>query len=67
MNASPSSSPPSEISPTAGLFPLAASAPQVPTAAASAAGGARKLSHWEDMEEVWFPEETDFSHCGINE
>lgn len=62
----PSSEPP----PAAALFPLPdATPPAPPTAAASdaPAGGARKLSRWEEREEFWFPEPTDFSHSGINE
>ena len=63
-------SPQPEPPPAVALFPLPDATPPVPptTAAADApAGGARKLSRWEEREEFWFPEPTDFSHSGINE
>ena len=67
MSTQPSSSPSSDAPPAVPLFPLSIPLPEVAVAEASVAGGARKLSRWEEQEEIWFPEETDFSHCGINE
>ena len=71
MNAQPSPSPQPDAPPAVALFPLSIPPPEVPVIEASAAetptGGARKLSHWEELEETWFPEETDFTHSGINE
>ena len=67
MNTSPSPSPRAETPPEAVRFPLNAPPPTVPAAEASAVGGARQLSHWEELEATWFPEEPDFSHWGINE
>ncbi len=71
MSTQPSSSPQPDAPPAVGLFPLNVPPPEVPVAEAStadaSAGGARRLSRWEEMEEVWFPEEPDFSHSGINE
>lgn len=71
MSTHPSSSPPPEAPSAAVRFPLNVPPPEVPVADASAAdvpaGGARKLSRWEEQEELWFPEPTDFSHSGINE
>jgi len=66
MSTQPSSSPPPEAPPAAVRFPLNVP-PTDPAAEASPAGGARKLSRWEEQEELWFPEPTDFSHSGINE
>ena len=68
MNTQPSSSPQPETPPVIGFLPLNLSSPEVPAAVeTSPAGGARKLSRWEEYEELWFPEPTDFSHSGINE
>ncbi|MEQ2008641.1 MAG: hypothetical protein ABMA26_17815 [Limisphaerales bacterium] len=67
MSTQPSSSPSPDAQPAVALFPLSVAPPEVPVAEASAAGGTRKLSRWEEQEEIWFPEETDFSHSGINE
>ncbi len=67
MSTQPSSSPHPEVPPLAVPFPLNVPLPDAPAAEASPAGGARKLSRWEEQEELWFPEETDFSHSGINE
>ena len=67
MSTQPASSPSPESPPAVSLFPLSVPPLDVPVAEASASGGARKLSQWEEQEEIWFPEETDFSHCGINE
>lgn len=66
MSTQPSSSPAPEMPPAA-LFPLNVPPSEVPVAEASPAGGARKLSRWEEQEELWFPEPADFSHSGINE
>lgn len=66
MSTQPSSSPAPEVPPSA-LFPLDVPPPEVPVAGAGPAGGARKLSRWEEQEELWFPEPADFSHSGINE
>lgn len=65
MSTQPSSSPTPEVPPV--LFPLNVPPSEVPVAEASPAGGARKLSRWEEQEELWFPEPADFSHSGINE
>ena len=71
MSTQPLSPSSSDVAPAVVLFPLSVPPSEAPVAEASAAdvpvGGARKLSSWEEQEEVWFPEETDFSHCGINE
>lgn len=67
MNPQPSSPPQPDAPPAAVLFPLNVPPPETPPVEASAAGGVRKLSRWEEIEEVWFPEETDFTHSGINE
>ena len=67
MNAQPCPSPQPDAPPAVALFPLSIPPPEVPAVEASAAGGARKLSRWEEREDVWFPEETDFTHSGINE
>jgi|GEM_PF-1779482 hypothetical protein len=71
MNTQLPFSPPPGQPPAVALFPLNLPPPEVPVAEASAAdapaGGARKLSRWEEREEFWFPEPTDFSHSGINE
>lgn len=64
-------SPQSGTPPPAALLPLdtqPAALPVVKTSASDTpAGGARKLSRWEELEEVWIPEEIDFTHSGINE
>lgn len=67
MSTQPPLSPKPDAAPAVVLFPLNVLSPENPVSEASAAGGVRKLSHWEEMEELWFPEETDFSHSGINE
>jgi hypothetical protein len=71
MSTQPPLSPQPDAPPAAALFPLSVPPPEVPVAEASAAdapaGGARKLSRWEEQEELWFPEPADFSHSGINE
>ena len=49
MNTQPSSSPQPETPPVIGLLPLNLSSPEVPAAVeTSPAGGARKLSRWEE-------------------
>jgi len=67
MSTQPSSSPKPEAPPAAVLFPLNVPPSDPAAAEASPAGGARKLSRWEEQEELWFPEPADFSHSGINE
>ena len=71
MSTQPSSSPTPEVPPASGLFPAtippSIAAESDPTVGAAPPGGARKLSRWEEHEELWFPEPTDFSHSGINE
>jgi hypothetical protein len=72
MSTQPPLSPqPDAPPPAVALFPLSVPPPDAPVAEASAAdppaGGARKLSRWEEQEQLWFPEDTDFSHSGINE
>ena len=67
MNAPSSPLPPAETPTAAVRFPLNAPPPPAPAAEASAAGGARKLSRWEDLEELWLPEDRNLTHSGINE
>lgn len=67
MKTQPSSSPQPQAPPAVALFPLNVPTPETPPVKASATGGARKLSRWQEVEEVWFPEEIDFTHSGINE
>lgn len=68
MSTQPSSSPQTDPPPVIVRMPPAvAPAATAPPAEAAPAGGARKLSRWEELEEVWFPEPTDYSHSGINE
>ena len=67
MNVSSSPSPQIEVTPAAVGFPLNVPPPPTPAAEANAAGGARKLPRWEELEETWGPEEPDFAHWGINE
>lgn len=66
MNASLSSLPPGEPPPSTLQLPLNRLAPPPPPGA-DASGGARKLSRWEDLEELWLPEERNLTHSGINE
>ena len=67
MNAPSSPSPQTETPPEAVRFPLNVPPPPAPAVEASAAGGARKLSRWEDLEELWLPEDRNLTHSGINE
>ena len=67
MNAVPSSSPQSERPPNSVRLPMNLPPAPAPTQEVSAAGGARKLSRWEDLEELWLPEERNLTHSGINE
>lgn len=67
MNLEPTSSPQSAPPPAVVLFPL--NTPQSAALAPDsiAIGGARRISQWEELEEIWLPEERDLSHSGINE
>lgn len=67
MSTQPSSSSQPDPSPVAALLSPSVPPPITPAAETVLAGGARKLSRWEELEEVWFPEPTDYSHSGINE
>ena len=68
MSTQPPLSPqPDAPPPAVALFPLNVPPSEIPVAEASPAGGVRKLSRWEEQEELWFPEPADFSHSGINE
>jgi hypothetical protein len=70
MSTQPPLSPQPDAPPAGALISLKLASSQVPVAEASAAapaGGARKFSRWEERQEFWFPEPTDFSHSGINE
>ncbi|MEN9573849.1 MAG: hypothetical protein RL514_1704 [Verrucomicrobiota bacterium] len=67
MNAVPSSSPQAEPPPSSVRLPVNPLPPSAATQETSVAGGARKLSRWEDLEELWLPEDRNLSHSGINE
>lgn len=63
-------SPFSEPPPAVALFPppdATSWQPPAATVADAPAGGARKLARWQEREDFWLPEVTDFSHSGINE
>ncbi|PAW72713.1 MAG: hypothetical protein B9S33_22665 [Pedosphaera sp. Tous-C6FEB] len=67
MNVGPTSSPPPEAPTPIALFPMATAPRATPAAELPTSGGARRLSRWEELEEIWLPEERDLSHSGINE
>lgn len=71
MSTQPPLSPQPDPTPGVALFSPSPLPPDTTASQASPAevpvGGARKLSRWEELEEEWFPEATDFSHSGINE